>query len=360
MMRSCAKGLLAVSLAACAGGNEVVLNLEPSQTNPRNSEGSFVTLQDGRVLFLYTQFYGGAGDESPARIAAVSSGDTGATWSTPQPAIENDGKQNVMSVSLLRLNSGKIALLYLVKNSLGDCRPVFRVSSDETQTWSPPRQVIADPGYFVVNNDRLVQLSTGRLLIPAGWHDNSGARFNAHAVDRFFHSDDEGRNWHEAPARLDVAAAVHAGLQEPGVVELEDGQVLGWARTDSGAQYSFTSTDHGLNWSAPKPGELKSPLSPASIKRLTNQKLLAVFNDHSGQFEFVKNKRTPLVSAISTDGGRTWTNRKLLEGDKDGWYCYTAIHFVADYILLAYCAGDSKVGGLNRLRIRRLKRAWLE
>ncbi|MGD0093051.1 MAG: sialidase family protein, partial [Planctomycetota bacterium] len=205
-----------------------------------------------------------------------------------------------------------------------------------------------------------IWLSGKYFPAPAGWHDNSGARFNAHAVDRFFHSDDEGRNWHEAPARLDVAAAVHAGLQEPGVVELEDGQVLGWARTDSGAQYSFTSTDHGLNWSAPKPGELKSPLSPASIKRLTNQKLLAVFNDHSGQFEFVKNKRTPLVSAISTDGGRTWTNRKLLEGDKDGWYCYTAIHFVADYILLAYCAGDSKVGGLNRLRIRRLKRAWLE
>jgi hypothetical protein len=101
-------------------------------------------------------------------------------------------------------------------------------------------------------------------------------------------------------------------------------------------------------------------LSPAGIKRLGAAKLLAIFNDHSGQFPFAKGKRTPLVSAISTDRGRTWTSRKLLEDDKDGWYCYAAIHFVDDYVLLAYCAGDSKVGGLNRLRIRRVKRAWFE
>jgi hypothetical protein len=63
-----------------------------------------------------------------------------------------------------------------------------------------------------------------------------------------------------------------------------------------------------------------------------------------------------VVSAISPDHGRSWVNRKLLEDDKDGWYCYTAVHFVEDYVLFAYCAGDTQVGGLNRLRIRRLKR----
>jgi len=61
------------------------------------------------------------------------------------------------------------------------------------------------------------------------------------------------------------------------------------------------------------------------------------------------------VTAISSDNGRTWAKPKVVEADPEGWYCYTAIHFVDDAVLLAYCAGDKKVGGLNRLRIRRLR-----
>ena len=51
--------------------------------------------------------------------------------------------------------------------------------------------------------------------------------------------------------------------------------------------------------------------------------------------------------------------RKLIESDPEGWYCYTAIHFSGDAVLLGYCAGDPKVGGLNRLRIRRVEMGWL-
>ena len=102
------------------------------------------------------------------------------------------------------------------------------------------------------------------------------------------------------------------------------------------------------------------PVSPASIKRLPGSSdLLAVFNDHSGRFPFPKGKRSPLVAAISSDGGKPWPRRKLLEADLDGWYCYTAIHFTEDAALLAYCAGDPKVGHLNRLRLRRVSLAWV-
>ena len=50
-------------------GKEVVLRLEPSEDNPRNSEGSFVTLKDGRILFVYTHFTGGRGDHAQAHLA---------------------------------------------------------------------------------------------------------------------------------------------------------------------------------------------------------------------------------------------------------------------------------------------------
>ena len=86
-----------------------------------------------------------------------------------------------------------------------------------------------------------------------------------------------------------------------------------------------------------------------------------MWNDHSGQFPTVAGKRTPLVAAISSDSGRTWPRRKLLEGNPDGGYCYTAIHFVKGAVLLAYCAGDySHIGPLNRLRMRRIDLDWLK
>lgn len=76
---------------------------------------------------------------------------------------------------------------------------------------------------------------------------------------------------------------------------------------------------------------------------------------NSGRFAFPKGRRTPLVAPISSDGAQTWPEAKLIEGDAEGWYCYTAMAFVDDAVLLAYCAGDRNVGNLNRLRIRRLE-----
>jgi Neuraminidase (sialidase) len=357
--------LLAVVVRA-APGNAVVFNLEPNKEHPRNSEGSFVTLQSNRVLFCYTQFYGGAADDSAACIAAIHSDDGGYTWSAPRTMVAKTGGHNIMSVSLLRLRSGRIAMFYLVKNSWLDCRPYVRISSDEAQTWSEPRLMVEAPGYFVLNNDRVIQLATGRLLAPVAFHRSrasdpaSGRSFDARGMALWYLSDNEGQTWREAATWWAAPQASSAGLQEPGVVELADGGLFSWARTSLGSQYGFRSADAGKTWTAPEPTELKSPTSPASIKRLpSSAELLAVYNDHSGRVEFSKGKRTPLVAALSSDDGRTWPVYKVVESDPEGWYCYTAIHFVNDAVLLAYCAGDKTVGGLNRLRIRRLTLDWL-
>lgn len=358
--------LLAAVATLHAATNDIVFNLDPTPQNPRNSEGSFARLKSGRVIFYYTQFYGGAADESPAHIVGMHSDDGGRTWSKPEVVIENIGGNNVMSVSLLRLKSGKLALFYLLKNSWIDCRPYVRISSDEAATWSEPKLMMDAPGYFVMNNDRVIQLDSGRLVAPLGFHRSRGSdphssrSFDARAIAMWTLSDDEGATWKEASSWWALGVRSGSGLQEPGVVENADGKLFGWARTDQGAQFGFTSTDRGQSWTPPAPTELKSPTSPASIKRLPNSPdLLAIFNDHSGAFPFPKGKRTPLVSAISHDGGATWKNAKLLEADPDGWYCYTAISFVDDAVLLAYCAGDKTVGGLNRLRIRRISLDWL-
>lgn len=344
----------------------VTLNIEPTKEHPRNSEGSFATLASGRIVFCYSQFYGGAADESPAQIVRIHSDDQGRTWSEPQVVVQNTSGKNVMSVSLLRLASGKLAMFYCVKNSWIDCRPHIRLSSDEGETWTEPRLVLAAPGYFVMNNDRVIQTSKGRIIIPLAFHRARGTdpssikSWDARAITMWIYSDDEGATWQESASWWAMPVRSGSGLQEPGVVECADGSLFSWSRTDQGAQYGFTSTDAGMTWTPPVATEMKSPNGPASIKRLPGSNdLLAIYNDHSGKFPFLPKKRNPFVAAISSDGGKTFPVRKLVESDPELLCHYTAIHFVDDAVLLGYCAGDSKVGALNRLRIRRVPLEWL-
>jgi len=368
-----ALGSAALALAALGAepADRIVLNLEPTRENPRNSEGSFVTLKSGRIAFYYSQFFGGyIGDYTPARIAEIHSEDGGATWSSPRAVVERGENQNVMSVSVLRLASGKLALLYMAKRNWLDCRPYLRVSADDGASWSEPVLVVEAPGYFVVNNDRVIQTRAGRLIVPVAFHRlrstaNDPARsWDPRAIALWYYSDDDGGTWKEASSWWTLPVATKSGLQEPGVVELAGGGLLCWTRTDQGSQYALRSQDGGDSWSAPEPSELKSPLSPAAIKRLPDSAdLLAVFNDHSGRFAFPQQHRlyggrAPLVAAISHDGGRTWPVRRLIEGGLRGQYSYPAIHFVDGAVLLAYLDADGDGNDLgppsSRLRIRRI------
>ena len=358
---------LAFSLPARAEPESIItLNVEPTKEHPRNSEGSFATLASGRVIFCYSQFYGGAADESAAQIVRIQSDDQGRTWSAPEVVVPNAGGKNVMSVSLLRLASGKLAMFYLIKNSWIDCSPHMRISSDDGKTWSEPKLIQDAPGYFVMNNDRVIQTSKGRIIAPLAFHRSRGSdphsskSFDARAIAMWIYSDDEGATWQESASWWAIPVRSSSGLQEPGVVECADGSLFSWCRTDQGAQYGFNSTDAGKTFSPPVPTEMKSPNGPASIKRLPDSNdLLAIYNDHSGMFPFPPKKRNPFVAAISSDDGKTWPQRKLIESDPDGLYHYTAIHFIGDAMLIGYCAGDSKVGALNRLRIRRIDIDWL-
>lgn len=67
-----------------------------------------------------------------------------------------------------------------------------------------------------------------------------------------------------------------------------------------------------------------------------------------------------MTAAISRDNGKTWTNRKTIESSPTGWYCYTAIDFAGDDVLLGHCAGDTKQNnGLARTQVTRVNLAWL-
>jgi predicted neuraminidase len=251
-----------------------------------------------------------------------------------------------MSVSLVRLASGEVGLFYLVKNSWSDCRPYLQRSADEGKTWSEAKLCVAEEGYYVVNNDRVVRLSGGRLVMPAAVHTAGGAKsFQARANAVCFLSDDGGKTWRRSKGELEGPAGSKTGLQEPGVVELKDKRLIMLCRTDQGCQMRSYSEDGGETWSAVERTDIRSPVAPASVKRIPKTgDLLMVWNDTAGK------TRTPLTVAISKDDGKTWQHARNIETDAEGWYCYTAIEFVGDRVLLAYCAGTPK-NRLGRTRV---------
>ncbi len=361
----------------------VTFDLPHGPGNSRNSEGAFATLTDGRILFAYTRYVAGGGaDDDHADIAGLYSADGGRTWpGEPRILVSNEGVRNVMSVSLARLRNGRLALFYLRKNGPDDCCPFLRESADEGATWSEPVRMVPCVGYFCLNNDRVIQLQNGRLLAPISEHRHvvrppgaGGPDIDQRGAFFVVRSDDGGRTWSEGPERWTLPSG-RDYLQEPGAIELKDGRLWGWMRTNTGRQWQTFSSDHGDSWTLPKPSRFHSPVAPLSMKRIPSTgDLLAVWDDAAlaarlwgdskklpaGGWGRDKSwGRTPLVAAISRDDGKTWSRSRLIEREPDHGYCYTAIHFVEDAVLLAYCCGGGETSHvLQDLRIRRIPLNW--
>lgn len=312
--------------------------------NNRNTEGSIIRLKDGSFLLAYTRFYGGGADHSPADVSAFRSFDDGKTWEGPFLMQPNDGGCMVGSVSLLRLQSGRILWGYARKDTMTNlCRFFVRKSSDEGKTWT--REVCATPqmAYHVVNNDRVKQLSSGRLLVPTAMIPDWRGGFEDMGLEVFY-SDDEGETWQTSGQVLHLKGSA----QEPGVIELKDGRVMMICRTTLGQIYKCYSSDGGETFSQLEPMGVIAPCSPCSIRRIpTTGDLLLIFSDS-------RSARVPHASMISRDEGETWENLRHIEPVGNS-FAYTSVFFWDDMSILSYW--NSSPAGLS-LKVKRLPISW--
>ena len=367
-------------------GAEVCM-LTTDEKNPRNGEGSFIRLKDGRIMYAYTQYCGDDWtDHATARLFAIYSSDEGKSFGNGRILVERRPEQlNIMSVSLVRLPSGDLGLFYLEKtqkNGMLNCVPVFRISSDEGETFGEEIHPIAEDGCFGVVNDRVLVLSDGRVIFASEHKPPRPVDAEScHGAVAVHYSDDCGRTWKRSPEIIYSPYGDFTRFQEPGIAELADGRLWLYIRTSYGSQYQCFSTDRGESWSAPIPNwRFTTPDSPMLVRRFGDL-ALAIFNPvpfscvNDRREVWGSPKRTPFVMSVSRDGGLSFigtyytsrdggyddfvANTYLLEDDPEDSYCYPATIEVDGGFLVAYYHSNGGDVCLNATRIKRIERSEL-
>ncbi len=357
-------GASAAPASSRSAASEVIESyiVRATPDNPRHTEADVLVRRDGSLLVAWSDFYSGARDDAPARISAAESRDGGRTWGPRFTLQENAGRENVMSASLLRLRTGEVLFFFLRKNSTRDLKVFVRRSTDDARTWGEPVLVTQDEGYHVMNNARVIQLRSGRLLAPVAstaqvWTKNDAFRTSMYL------SDDDGRTWRRSRSAV---SAPKRGAMEPGLVELRDGRVMQIIRTQTGFIWRSFSGDGGDTWSEAEPWNIEAPEAPATLAAAPGAgDWLLVWNpvvawgnpektvlgaNHGGA-------RTPLAAMVSRDEGATWSRRRDLEANPKSTYAYTSITFHEGRALLTYY--DFPVGGkLLSLKFKSVPLAW--
>lgn len=328
--------------------------------NSRNGEGDFIRLRDGAILCVYTAYVTADWhDHAVSVLRGLLSRDGGESFQDIGTLVRPDrGAANVMSVSLLRMQNGDIGLFYLQKRRVGDAildEYLLRRSCDEGRSFGEPSVCIPCDGYRVVNNDRVVRLSSGRLLIPLAYH----GRGSSPGVVSVLFSDDDGASFQESGRLYPPYPHDKAGFQEPGVIEMPDGRIRLWIRTELGFQFEAFSEDGGLHFTEPRPNFFfTSPCSPMQMKRVGDY-TVAVFNPvpfsrplaNEGVYWHSWWGRTPLVCAVSEDGGETFPRCYYLEDDPKENYCYPALLPLEDGFLLGYYHSNGSPVCLNSMKL---------
>lgn len=131
---------------------------------------------------------------------------------------------------------------------------------------------------------------------------------------------DDGDTWEKGG---DIFFDEATGVDEPTVVELNDGKIYMLMRTSVGYLYYAVSDDKGKTWTKATASPFKSPSAPAMLYRISwNPSKVIVIWDNSppagrwiapGRVEgTIHGPRYPLDVALSFDDCKTWPYLKTL------------------------------------------------
>ncbi len=329
----------------------VVLTIEPTPQNPRNSEGSFIRDKNGGILYAYSRWSGDSSDDhASCDIAVISSEDEGETWSDCSiiARASDFGVKNIMCASAIRLGDDSLCVFFII-NEDGGTTSIGRTISKDGIYFKSERCICNMPkAYYVIENDRYIRLTDGRIATAAAVYEHETEVMNGGRVVGIV-SEDDGKSFHLAGDFLDLPFDGKKGiaLEEPEIIELRQNCIWILSRTVYSYQYQAFSYDGMKTFTKAEPSVFSSPLSPVSLIRLSDNSIAAAYNpipNYTGRSVFSGDNRsdefwsgrTPLVLRISKDNAKTWGELMPIETEKNADFSYPALFETRDGILCAY------------------------
>lgn len=299
-----------------------------------------VALPDGTLLGACVRRVGGG-----YQAAARRSRDGGATWSEPETLallprepgpwdgcealVGRDGELHLFllndrgtGVLADPAGEGEVKRLALLERRLD----IWHLRTRGGRTvWLGPDCIWE--GYTGALNS-VVQTRQGRILLPFSYLTRRTWADRGPGLDAFWYAgqftstvlwSDDGQRWQLSTPELKVqtpSIGLYGGC-EPVVVERAVGGARAtlWMliRTQLGRFYESESAD-GRQWTRPRPSGLISSDSPAGLVRLSDGRLVLLWNKCL-RFPYAHGGRHVLHAAVSADGGQTWVGHREVARD---------------------------------------------
>jgi predicted neuraminidase len=288
---------------------------------------------------LYLVYYGGDGEYAPGTAvfgARLKKGHT--TWPAPQ-AVARDPFRSVGNAVVWQAPDDVVWLFYVVRfgATWSTSRIQAKISRDNAETWSDAFVISLDEGMMVRN--RPIVLASGDYLLPVyqeTGHDTESV--GPDSTSLFLRYDRAVRQW--APTGR---IASRKGNIQPAVVELSPTHLVAYCRrgggygpTTDGFIVRAESHDGGMTWEEGRDSGFPNPNSAIEFLELKSGALLLVYNDSMTQ-------RTPLTAALSTDGDRTYPNRRNIAEGRNSFAYPTGFQAADGSIHIVYTSDGRSV-----------------
>ena len=290
--------------------------------------------------------------KATSQLMRYLSEDEGRTWRLlgPSPLAQIDG-QPIGTSTILPFGGDRLAFLncQALPNHHGGGLYTFSISDDLGATFTSTVEIAGREEILYSMPERLIRLRSGRLLFPSAVMPPEGKYEGDVNVGVAFFSDDEGRTWQRSSGQTAMPGGGNSrGMAEPVAVELRDGRLLMLARTGVGCHCASWSLDGGDTWSAPERTQLTAACSPLSLKRLPDApsagsgqgRLFVVYNHTEPISPGAFFPRTPLVYAVSSDEGQSWSDPVVIDDEgaveRNRQLIYPSITFCTDGVLIIY------------------------
>lgn len=309
-------------------------------TLPYGYTNDFIKLNNGNILMM--------SDSN----RTYESTDDGATWNLRQ------SHDTHYQANFIRIKSGKILSLTR-RESGGGYRVDAYVSDNDGESFSGPYAVQEAAICGSMNNKLYQSPVTGRIFYATTEKESDDGTeiLEDMSYACVYYSDDEGRTWTKSETDL-TTEATGLNLQEPKTVDLPDGTVRTYFRTDLGFLYYCDSSDGGKTFGNVKRSEFVSIQHAFNIERDpydTDTYYMIWEYDNTNENTIRQYPRTRAALAVSYDGCETWNyvmdlyeidSKERVENAQTG-HMNHAVRVFDDYIFVSSAQSEPQSGNAS-------------